>query len=326
MGNTAKAIHLIRPFSIMAEAAVSGFLQAPGNPKVDFTTPEGAPALYAPDSMAWRIFKNPVTVYMGGIAAVILELAEPRVRAGVWNHSRFRTDPLSRLRRTGLAAMTTVYAEAETAKRMIARVNAMHRAVSGTTECGASYRADDPVLLDWVQATASFGFASAYSAYAEPLFDTDWDRLLREGQTPAQLYGAMGTPRSAIEMQAFFRRMDPFLEGSEVIFAFLGIMRQAPAFPLALRPLQPALIKSAIALLPENLRARLGLGARFLPNAGERFLVKAVARTANRIVIANHPAVEASMRMGLPPDWLFGEGPFYKPNATQRPVRVSGPA
>lgn len=326
MGNTAKAIHLIQPLSTMAEAAVTGFLQAPGNPRVDFTAPKGAPALYAPDSMAWRVFKNPVTVYMGGIAAVILELAEPRVRAGVWNHSRFRTDPLSRLRRTGLAAMVTVYGDAQTARRMIARVTEMHQSVAGVTECGASYRADDPVLLDWVQATATFGFASAYGSYAEKLSDADWDRMFREGRVSADLYGAMGTPRSANDMNALFGRMDAALEASPVIFEFLDIMRRAPAFPWSLRPLQPALIKAAITLLPEKLRTRLGLGHRFLPNAGERFLVKRAAREANRVVIANHPAVQASVRMGLPPDWLFSAGRPYKPDAPTQPVQVSGPA
>jgi hypothetical protein len=32
------------------------------------------------DSVSWRIFKDPVSVFVGGIAAVILELAEPSVR------------------------------------------------------------------------------------------------------------------------------------------------------------------------------------------------------------------------------------------------------
>ena len=38
---------------------------------------------------------------------MILELAERRVRTGVWRHTTFREQPLARTRRTGLAAMTT---------------------------------------------------------------------------------------------------------------------------------------------------------------------------------------------------------------------------
>jgi uncharacterized protein (DUF2236 family) len=52
--------------------------------------PAGEPALAAPDSVSWRVFKNPVSLFVGGVTAVILELAEPRVRTGVWEHSSFR--------------------------------------------------------------------------------------------------------------------------------------------------------------------------------------------------------------------------------------------
>jgi uncharacterized protein (DUF2236 family) len=62
-------------------------------PKIDFRNPPGAAAMYAPDSLAWHVFKNPVALFVGGITAVLLELAEERVRTGVWEHSIFRTAP-----------------------------------------------------------------------------------------------------------------------------------------------------------------------------------------------------------------------------------------
>ena len=74
-------------------------------PPVDFSAPRGEPALAAPDSVSWQVFKNPVALFIGGVAAVLLELAEPRVRHGVWDHSSFRERPMQRLQRTGLAAM-----------------------------------------------------------------------------------------------------------------------------------------------------------------------------------------------------------------------------
>ena len=87
-------------------------------PNIDFLTPAGAPALYAADSLlTWRIYKNPVALFVGGITAVLLELAEPRVRSGVWGHSIFPTDPLLRMQRTGMMTFVTVYAPADTARR-----------------------------------------------------------------------------------------------------------------------------------------------------------------------------------------------------------------
>ncbi|HXP64048.1 MAG TPA: oxygenase MpaB family protein, partial [Steroidobacteraceae bacterium] len=70
----------------------------------DFALPLREEALVSTDSVSWRILKNPVALYVGGTAAVILELAEPSVRAGVWEHSSFRSNPLTRMRRTGRAA------------------------------------------------------------------------------------------------------------------------------------------------------------------------------------------------------------------------------
>ena len=40
---------------------------------------------------------------------MLLELAEPRVRDAIWHQGGFRRDPLTRLWRTGLAAMVTIY-------------------------------------------------------------------------------------------------------------------------------------------------------------------------------------------------------------------------
>src|SRR6202007_472519 len=110
-----------------------------------------------------------VSLFIGGVTAVVMELAEPRVRTGVWEHTTFRADPLRRLRRTGLAAMVTVYGARTVAEAMIARVRRMHDTVAGTTSSGEPYRASDPELLNWVYATAAYGFVEAYHNYARPL-------------------------------------------------------------------------------------------------------------------------------------------------------------
>jgi uncharacterized protein (DUF2236 family) len=121
----------------------------PGMPPVDFAAPAGARPLFAPDSVSWRVMKNPVALVVGGLAAVILELAEPRVRTGVWEHTTFRRDPETRMRRTGFAAWTTIYAPEEIARRMIAGVGRAHDRVEGRTPAGVAYRANDPELLTW---------------------------------------------------------------------------------------------------------------------------------------------------------------------------------
>jgi uncharacterized protein (DUF2236 family) len=287
-----------------AEAVAQAFLQPPGAAAVDFAGPPGEPGLAGPDSVSWQVFRNPVTLFVGGVAAVVLELAEPRVRSGVWEHSSFRSDPVERLRRTGLAAMVTVYAARGVAERMIAGIRRSHSAVAGTTPAGEPYRADDPELLAWVQATAAFGFLEAHCAYVSNLGLLDRDRLYAEGAPAADLYGAAGAPQSTADMNALFRRMRPRLEPSPVVAEFLGIVQRAPLLPPALSAAQNILVRAGVEIVPHWVRDIVGLGERWRLDPWERPLVKGVARIADRYRLDAAPPAQACVRMGLPPDYL----------------------
>ena len=247
------------------------------NPKrreLDFALPPGEPALVPVDSVSWRVFKNPVALFVGGVAAVILELAEPAVRSGVWEHSSFRRDPIGRLQRTGLAAMVTIYGARSVAEPMIASIVRMHAAVQGESAGGAHYSANDPRLLTWVHATAVFSFAQAYSRYVEPLSHLEIDAMYREGIPASRLYGARGAPASAAAMQSLFKSMSGKLEASPVVFAFLDVMRKTPALPRPILWLQPMLVRAAVELIPQDIRSSLGLGKHLGLRPHERWLVR----------------------------------------------------
>ena len=284
---------------------IQGLYQVEGGPPVDFRRPAGEPALAAPDSVSWRVFKNPVALFVGGVAAVILELAEPRVRTGVWEHSSFRTDPLPRLKRTGLAAMVTVYGARSTAEAMIAGVRRRHDRVAGDTPAGAAYRANDVELLDWVQATASFGFLEAYHAYVRPLDAADRDRFYAEAAPAAVLYGATGTPASVAQWEARLAAMLPRLERHAIVFEFLDLMRRTAILPAPLRGLQGALIRAAAAITPAEVREVVGLGRAWDLGPVERRLVKLAGAAADRLPVKGTPPVEACLRLGLPGDYLY---------------------
>ena len=286
------------------EAEAARFL-FDGVPKPDFSTPAGEPALTKPDSVSWRVFKNPISLFIGGASAVLLEFAEPRVRSGVWEHTSFRDDPVRRLRRTGLAAMMTVYGPKSEAEAMIARVRRIHSRIAGQTPSGEAYRADDPELLNWVHATAAFGFVEAYNRFVEPLSKADISRFYLEGAPAAHLYGASAAPRSEEELFAFFDAMRPKLEPSPIIFAFLDIMRRAPILPQASRPFQRLLVRAAADILPAWARALLGLNSEWELKEWERRIVRGAARIVERIPLAGSPPVEACRRLALPETYLF---------------------
>lgn len=285
------------------QAATQALFDLGDQPAADFLRPVGEAALASPDSVSWRVFKNPLALFIGGVAAVIMELAEPRVRTGVWEHTTFRVDPVRRLRRTGLAAMVTIYGARSEAEAMIARVRRMHDRVVGATPAGEAYRANDPELLNWVQGTAAYGFLQAYHAYVRPLSAFERDRYYAEGTAAASLYGASApTSEAALEMR--FAAMADRLERSDILFEFLAIMRSAPILPLPLRPVQPLLVRAAIDLTPPWLQTIVGLTGHGL-NAWEAALLRQIGAFADRLVLETNPAVQACRRLQLPANYLY---------------------
>jgi uncharacterized protein (DUF2236 family) len=287
------------------ELASSTFLHPMHGAAVDFCRPVGEPALVAADSVSWRVFKNPISLFVGGVVAVILELADPAVRSGIWQRSTFRSDPLGRLRRTGLAAMVTVYGARSVAEPMIAGIVRMHSRVTGQLPDGSAYSANDPDLLTWVHVTATYGFAAAYSRYVTPLNRAEIDAVYREGGPALHLYGASAAPRSQTDATALFDARRGRLEASPIVFKFLEIMAAAPAFPRSLSWLQRLLVRAAVDLVPDWVRVRLGLTAAQSLRRRERWLVELAGALADKIVIQQGPAAQSCLRLGLPSHYLY---------------------
>ena len=279
--------------------ALRDLMRPPAGMAFDFSQPAGEPALAPHDGIAWQVFANPVALFVGGVTAVLLELAEPSVRSGVWDHSSFQRDPGTRLRRTGFAAMMTVYGPRSEAEKLIARVVRMHGRVEGRTPGGRAYHANDPRLLDWVQATASFGFTEAYHRYVRLLSDAQKDAAFAESQPAAFLYGALGAPRSWKEWESMLSKTAPGLEGSDILADFMRIMGEAPILPAPLRPLQRLLVRAAVEITPEPVRSLpqlRGRGLRF----GEAALVRALARGSVLVPLGDTPQAQAARRVARP--------------------------
>ena len=275
---------------------IHDLMRPPAGMAFDFSQPAGEPALAPLGGVSWRVFANPIALFVGGVTAVLLELAEPSVRSGVWDHSSFARDPGMRLRRTGFAAMMTVYGPRSATEKLIAKVVRIHGHVKGNTPGGLAYHANDPRLLDWVQATASFGFTEAYHVYAQPLSAAEKDIAFAEAAPAAALYGASGAPQSRAAWEALLARTAPALEGSEILADFMRIMGEAPILPAPLRWLQRLLVRAAVQITPEPVRSLpqlRGRGLRF----GEATLVRNLARMAALLPLGDTPQVQAARRL-----------------------------
>jgi uncharacterized protein (DUF2236 family) len=285
----------------------------------DYSQPAGSAAYLHPGSVAWRIYKNRIALGIGGVAAVLLEFADARIRSGVWDHSIYQFDPIGRSERTGYAAMIGVYGPADAARRVIAGVTRMHAKVEGTTPDGTSYKALDPELLDWVSATAGFGFLTAYDRFVAPVSEADKARFYREGGPVAALYGVQNKITSTADFYAMMDRLAPRFEPHPINTQFLDIIQSGKAAPNVPKFLHRALARGAVSILPPLVRERLALGREYDLTLADRMAIKLVARLAERSHDPRSPPAQASVRLGLPSDFLY-----RKPHEQQRLLRDAG--
>lgn len=268
--------------------------------RVDYLRPPGEPSLVPPGSPQWRIFKNPIALGIGGVAAVLLEFADPRIRSGVWDHSTYKADPIGRSRRTGTAALAGVFGPASTARRIIGGVNRMHAKVSGETPGGIGYRALDPELLDWVAATAGYGFLEAYHRFVAPLSAQDRSAYYLDHEPIASLYGVQRPLRSDAD---FFEMLDALLPGFEahpIVEEFLAIIMSGQAAPSVPKPLHRALGRAAVSLLPAEVRSRLQLGRQYDLTSLDRAMLRVAGKVADTVPVRGSAPWDAALRLGLP--------------------------
>jgi len=216
--------------------------------------------LFGPGAVAWRVHGDVVSMMVGGIAGLLLQMLHPAVLAGVWDHSNFRTDMSGRLRRTARFIALTTYGGRPEAEAAIARVRAIHEQVRGTLPDGTAYRASDPALLAWVHVTETTCFLDAWIRYAEPgLPAAEQDRYFDEMARIGLALGADPVPRSRAEAEALIATMRPTLrcdERTREVARFL--LHQRAADPVA-EPLQALTMQAAVDLLPAWARHMHGL-------------------------------------------------------------------
>ena len=139
--------------------------------------------LYPEGSITRRVNRENVLL-VGGGRAVLMQLAHPKVAAGVDEHSDFRTRPVRRLRRTIRMTMAIVFGDRETALAAARAVNHAHARVRGR-----DYRAIDPDLLLWVHATLVDSALVTYEMFVKALSHSDRERFYQESKLLGELLG-----------------------------------------------------------------------------------------------------------------------------------------
>lgn len=226
-----------------------------------------------PEPSTARRVDREMFVLLGGMTALLMQVAHPLVAAGVDQHSDFRTNAVARLRRTLNTTLAVVFGDDRAALSSIDRMNRVHARVRGTAGSGRRYSALDPRLLLWVQTTLILTSLRLYERVMGPLSSREREAYWDETKPIAHLLGIPPRllPATIADLEAFEREMlanevRPDATARGVARDVLRPFRWIPG------PLYWPSDALAAALLPPTLRRALGL--RY--GSPERMLFRAV--------------------------------------------------
>ena len=212
---------------------------------------------YGPGSISRHVLRRPEYM-LGGMSALLLQLADPRVAAAVADHSDFAHRIFDRLRSTMDVMVEIGVGEPEDGRRALHEFRRSHRGVRGTTPDGSPYDARDPELRLWVFATLIATAMSVEARYADEFDEDDRRRYYMESLVMASVLGVEEAPP---DLNAFRSYMATRLDSLQVTDQAREIARQVlsphigwiPGFVFA--PLHVI----AADLLPRQIRIAYGL-------------------------------------------------------------------
>jgi len=172
---------------------------------------------FGPDTVTWQLYREPVFV-LGGVRALLLQVAHPAVADGVARYSNFQNDPFGRGYRT-FAAMATIYfGTKKQAEATAGRLWRIHSGITGnyplpTPHSPIPYSANDPDLLLWVLATLTDTTLQVYSRTPFGHLPPGWEeKFYEESKIVARL---LGIPDGIYppDLQAFKKYFAEILNG-----------------------------------------------------------------------------------------------------------------
>lgn len=222
-----------------------------GGPPVAFLEPPGDRGLFGPESMAWKVHADFISMMIGGISSLVLQALHPKALAGVWDHSSFREDLKGRLGRTAFFIAATTYGSQEMASNAISRVNQIHQKVTGFDEFNEPYRANDPNLLAWVHLTETRSFMRSYESYrSEVLQSQQKDQYFAEMKMLGEKLGAINLPDSYVETEHAIKQYIPQLHYGERAKSIIALLDHFPS-NLSSKPFVTMISRAGFLNLPD---------------------------------------------------------------------------
>lgn len=153
-----------------------------------------AAGYFGPGSVTWRLYREPA-VLLGGVRALLLQIAHPAVAEGVARYSNFKADALGRGMRTFQAMAMIYFGDRAQAEATGARLHRIHSGIRGTApveagQAASAFVATDPALMCWVLATLTDTTLLVFGKITPRGLLADWrEQFFEESKTAAALLG-----------------------------------------------------------------------------------------------------------------------------------------
>lgn len=217
-----------------------------------------------PGSLAWRIGAEGVLL-LGGGRALIMQVAEPRVAAGVAEFSNYREAPWRRLYRTLDVTTKIVFGDERSSAEAAEALRRVHERIEGRDDRRRRYKASDPELLLWVHATLIDTSLLIYDRYVRRLSESERAIYFEQMRPVAEAYG-IPLDRQLTHWKAFVAYRDEMLrDGLRVTDTTRDVAASilSPDLPLLAKPAAIPAIEAirlvTVGTLPESLRDELEL-------------------------------------------------------------------
>ncbi|MXW42384.1 MAG: DUF2236 domain-containing protein [Acidimicrobiia bacterium] len=236
--------------------SISGMFAHADMPLSGTSEYQGDPGLCGPGSVSWWVIGD-VSVFVGGIRALLIQAAHPEVAAGVDDHSRYRDDPLGRLSRTSFYVTSATYGAMPEVEEAISRVRAAHRGVSGSSHRGRDYSASTSEFAAWVHNTLTDSFLEAYQGFRGRLSEAEADQFVSEQTKAGEMLGASPMPTTARGLRRWITSHPDLAPspGMHAALAFLG----NPPLPASQKIGYRVLLNGAVTTIPTEVNRVLGL-------------------------------------------------------------------
>lgn len=301
MANNAVQEYFSRKFRRLLSGAPDGI-----PPWLEAVAKGDDPGLFLPNDAPWVVHRDFATL-VGGIRALLLQAMHPGALGGVTQHSRYEDDPLGRLSGTIRWLTVTTFGSLEAVSQEANRVNRMHDRVSGDyiDKFGQSrnYRASDADLLLWVHIAFMDSFLRSHQLYSRAAIPGGADAYVKLWGKSVEPLGLTSVPTNESELLRTMGEYSAVLACDEKALSVIRWIKNAP-LPKTTKPVYVLLFQAALASLPIEIRAKIGM--RHLPLWILRPLVTNLLAFGRFIIGPDSPIEDAAIarlrRLGAIPN------------------------